>query len=443
MSYYTGVVRPTTESGAIRRARGPEHGAASALLSVFFVVAMLLAPGAGSALGAPKRPPAHAIWGPILQIWNIAFEEIPVGPPAFDSTSAYVALRDGRIAAVNLATGAVRWSNNQGVTAPPAAFGGLVFVVKDATLVGLDSATGKGGWQRALGSPAVMAPTAGALGVVVVTTKPELILLKPIDGTVSWRQPLAAPARAAPVADADRVYVGLANGNVIAVSAKTGAIEWTRKIGGQPLVLTLSGDKLFVGTSDDFLCALVASSGRQKWQWRTGGDVGGTVAADDKRVYFSSLDNSLVALGKGGGDLKWQQRLPSRPVGGPVLVGDTLLLATIASELRTFEIDHGTQTESMDLTGRPLHPPHVVPWSGLVPPRAIMLTAGGQLMAVGPVVEPPLTPFDLLWAGVVIASETLDSIEPPLVPMIYPPGRLLMPESLPPAVIKKRPTRQP
>jgi len=428
---------------AIRAARVTLCRAARVILTVLLIPALLVAPGASLAFGGPKRPPVPAFWRPIYPIWKIALDVIPVGRPAFDGTSVYVGLRDGRLTAVSQATGAVRWSINPGVTAPPAAVDGLVLAVKEATLIALDSADGRVRWQQALDAPSVLAPTVGPNWIAVITTKPELLLLHPPDGSLLWRQTLAVPVRALATGDADRIFIGLTSGQVMALSTKNGATQWTRNVGGEPLVLTLDKDRVFVGTSDDFLHALVAQSGKQKWRWRTGGDVGGAVVADNKRVYFASLDNSLVALGRGGGDLKWEQRLPSRPVGGPALIGDTLILVTVAGELKTFAIDLGTLMETVALAGRPLHRPYIVPWSGQVPPRAIVLTAGGQLLAMGPVVEPPLERFDPTSGGIARQSETIVPIEPPLVPMLYPPGRLLLPEVLPLAVVKKSPTGRP
>jgi len=401
------------------------------------LAALSLAPGAGLAFGGPKRPPVPSFWAPFYPHWSTVLEASPIGPPAFDKTHAYVGLRDGWLVAVALATGAVVWSVEAGVTTAPAATDGLVVAVSEATLFAFDGASGEARWQQSLGAPGALAPVAGPGWIAVVTTTPELIVLRPGDGRVLWRQALAAAARALPVGDADRIIVGLTGGRVVAMSVKAGTLEWTRTISGTPLVLTLIKDRLFVGSSDDFLWAIGPEGGGLKWRWRTGGDVGGTVAADTNRVYFASLDNSMVALGRGGGDQKWEQRLPSRPVGGPVLAGNTLLMATVGSEFKTFEIDRGMLTETLTLAGRPIHAPHLIDWDGPEPPRAIVLTAGGQLLAFGPIVEPPLVPLDPMPGNVVLLPETLDDVEPPLVPMIYPPGRLLPPETLPTIVVVK------
>jgi outer membrane protein assembly factor BamB len=443
LTYYTGVVRPKNVRPVIDAARRVLRWSPRALLGVFVVLALTTTHGATPATAAPKPPPVPSFWGPIYPVWHIALEGIPLGPPAFDTARAYIALRDGRLAAVSLATGGLLWSTNQAVSSPPAVIDGLVMAASGETLIGLDSATGKRRWQQPLGSTCVLAPTVGATWIAVITSKPELLLIHPSDGRLLSRQTLPAAVKVPPAGNADLVVVGLTNQQVMAVSTARGSVVWTRKIGGEPLVLTLDRDRVFVGTGDAFLCALSAANGSQKWRWRTGGDVGGAVFPTDKRVYFASLDNSLVALSRSGGDLKWEYRLPSRPVGGPVLIGDTLLLATVASQVKTFAADRGTLLETVALPGRPLHQPHMIPWTGPVPPRAVILTAGGQLIAIGPSAEPPLVPLDPMPGNLVLPPESLESVEPPLVPMLYPPGRVLLPETLPPAIIKKMPTRHP
>jgi outer membrane protein assembly factor BamB len=437
LTYYTGVVRPLPTASSIGHRR---RACAAWLRTVVVAVGLAIAIAAAAPVpvdAGPKPPPVPSFWLPIYSIWSTVFEAVPVGAPVIDRLTVFVAFRDGRLSAVSQVTGAILWSINPAATAGPEAGGGLVFIISSATLAAFDGTTGNPRWQQPLGSTASMAPVLGPGGLTVVTSKPELLMISPADGRILWRRGLSAPGQTDPVADGEHVYVGLTDGTTIAANVKTGADVWSRRFGGNALALTVIKDRLFVGTSDDFLCAVSTNSGKLKWRWRTGGDVVGAVTADAKRVYFASLDNSVVALGWSGGDLKWEQRLPSRPVGGPRVVGDSLLVATVASELKALTAAKGILYETFALTGRPAQQLLVTPWADGEPPRAIVLTGGGQLLAMGPRVEPPLESLDVTAIGSVIAPEMFDSPEPPLVPMLYPPGRLVLPETRPPLVIKK------
>jgi len=403
---------------------------------VALLVGLVLHAMAGR-LWAQKRPPDASFWSPIAVTWIQAFEAVPVGPPAFDATSAYVALSDNRLVAVALRTGAVTWTLAQALTSPPALSAGTVLVADGSTLLAVDAAAGTIRWTQDLGAPCVLAPRPGVPGIAVLTDKPELLLLRPDDGSVAWRLPLKARARTPAEGDAARVYIGLTDGTILGVDARTGQVAWTRALGSQALCLTLERDRLFIGTSDNLACSLDTDSGKVRFRWRTGGDVNGAIASDDKRVYLASMDNSITALGRGG-DMKWQQRLPSRPVGGPAVYGNVVMLTSVAADLRIFYADNGTLGDTVELPGRPIERPHVVTLQGVRPPLAVMLTAGGQLFAVSPQAEPPVVPFDPT-LGVLPSVDLLDDVEPPLVPMLYPPGRLLPPETLPVVRVIKSP----
>jgi len=395
---------------------------------------------AAVAAAQPARPPAarsktpaapSAFWFPLRTIWTQPLAGPPVGPPAFDAGCAYVALRDGGLTAVSLTTGGVLWTRSLRLTAPPAAAGGVLVAVTGAALSNLDPGTGATRWRVDLGAAATLTPLISPAGITVVTSRPEVLVLRTVDGAVAWRLPLAAPATTAPAADADHVYVGLADGTLLGITAATGAVRWTRMLPAAPVRVTAAGAHLLAGADDDFLYAVVIGSGRVAWRWRAGGDVAGAVALDIRHAYVTSLANSLFSLGRKAGDLKWERRLPSRPVSGPALYGDTLLLGTIAADLRFFAASSGAPAGTFELPGPPIHAPHVLPWNGPTPPRIVLLTAGGVLLSLGPDVEPPLVPLDPMPGRSVPKWDTRIDFEPPLVPMLYPPGRLLPPEVLP------------
>ncbi|MEP7118376.1 MAG: PQQ-binding-like beta-propeller repeat protein, partial [Acidobacteriota bacterium] len=155
-------------------------------------------------------------------------------------------------------------------------------------------------------------------------------------------------------------------------------------------------------------------SGRTRWRFRTGAPVVASAVADDQRIYLSAYDHNLRALDRHSGNLRWRSALPHRPAGAPVLVGDMVLVPSLASELASYDA----------ATGKPaLSVPSATEMTGSThfriggPPAGTRLTAvsvEGQLLAFGPRVEPaPAALGDL--PGVAVA-------EPPPAQTSPPPG---------------------
>ena len=90
---------------------------------------------------------------------------------------------------------------------------------------------------------------------------------------------------------------------------------------------------MFVGARDNLLHSLNADDGRGGWQWRTGADLLGLPLLDARRVYFIALDNILHGNNRNNGDMMWKQVLPFRPFTGPLMSGETLIVAGVAAQL--------------------------------------------------------------------------------------------------------------
>ena len=70
-----------------------------------------------------------------------------------------------------------------------------------------------------------------------------------------------------------------------------------------------------------------ASKGNARWTWRLGADVQHPAALFERLVLFATHEDVLYALDRGNGHLAWRAALPSRPLSGPVLFGDAVLVA--------------------------------------------------------------------------------------------------------------------
>ena len=328
-------------------------------------------------------------------IWQLTIDPPPAQLPAFDEHNAYLVLRDGKVCAVEHATGGTRWTSSASSTVRPASSGRHLVGADGAMAWAMEAASGREVWRRNLGASAAATPAVTPAGAVFLTVAGDLVLLAWADGREVWRARMPGPVSAPLAAGLDRVWAGLDDGRVLAVRLADGTIAWAKSLRARILGMTLIDDRLFVGASDNFLYALTAKDGGLGWRWRTGGDVVGDAVADGRRVYFTSLDAMLRAVDRRHGDLRWQRPLTTRAVGAPMLAGTQLVLAGVSPELRAFRTSDGGMTASAPLPGRPLHGPFFAPEAASAAARLIVLTAGGHLLAIGQTVEPMLVPLDM------------------------------------------------
>ncbi len=327
---------------------------------------------------------------PALQV---ALHAQPSAPAAFDATTAYVPLQGGRLVAVDLDTGRIRWSAALALTQAPAVTNGLVIVATAGAIAALDAASGAERWR--VGIPAGLAapPLADTGWVLASLASGELLALRAMDGHELWRQPLSAPATARPIAAAHGVYVPLADGQVAALALDTGAVRWTRRLGGPPADLLVLDDRLFVGAEDRHFYCLNTENGRVRWSQRIGARPAGAPVVDEARVYYVALDNILYAFDRGGGSRKWHRPLSVRPSGGPLLVGDLVLVPAVAAEVHAYEAATGEPAGRAAIDADVAAPPQIIPGIHAAFTRIALVTREGVFTLFARRVEPAPVPM--------------------------------------------------
>ena len=136
---------------------------------------------------------------------------------------------------------------------------------------------------------------------------------------------------APPAPDGERLYLPLKDGRVVALSLQTGDEIWTKKLAEPAVGILPVGNRVFVGARDNQFHSLSADDGDADWRWPTGADLLGLPVLDAKRVYFIALDNILRGHNRNNGYMIWKQVLPFRPFTGPLLSGETLIVAGVAA----------------------------------------------------------------------------------------------------------------
>jgi hypothetical protein len=261
--------------------------------------------------------------------------------------------------------------------------------------------------------------------LVVAMATGEVRALRATDGQLIWARDLKSPAHALPALAADRVYVPTTDGHIVALRVETGEPVWTRRLGGAPNDILALNERIYAGSQDNYFYCVMAEDGTIDWRQRTGADVIGRPVADDRYVYFVSLDNVLRAMNLVTGGQQWMRPLPIRPAWGPVRAGATIVVAGETPPLRAFNAKDGVASGVMTgVASQPPGPPAAAVADApekKAPAAFLALAPEAKLAAAPHLLQDPLTHgpsllmlFEEIARG---ASATLvtHSVEPPLI----------------------------
>jgi outer membrane protein assembly factor BamB len=357
---------------------------------------------------------------PVDTLWGLALNNALTRGPAFDGTRAFFPIEGDRLAAYDLISGQQLWMVASKPAMDPVAGGGLVFIREAGTIKALRAADGSLAWELPFADDLAAHPVWDNGWLIVASTSGEVRAFRATDGQLIWTRDLKSPAHAAPALAADRVYVPTRDGRIVALRVESGEPLWERHLGGAPNEILALDDRLFAGSQDNFFYCVMAADGRVDWRWRTGGDVIGKPVADDRLVYFVSLDNVLRAMNQVSGGQQWMRPLPIRPAWGPVKAGATIIVAGQAPVLRAYNAKDGVAAAGT-LTGVVPAPPDP---TATTPPPYLPLAAEAYVAAEPYVLAHPVTHAPLLLmlfheiARGASATLVAHSLEPVLIPAV-------------------------
>jgi outer membrane protein assembly factor BamB len=280
------------------------------------------------------------------------------------------------------------------VHSQPAVGAGLLFVVEEGAIVALHDSDGSIAWRIAFAETAA-APLVFDNGwLIAAADSGSVFAFRASDGGTVWRSDVGARANARPALAADRVYIPTTDRRIVALHVESGMPLWERRLGGLPNDVLALDDRLYVGSDDNYLYCIDAKDGLVAWRWQTGADVIGLPAADERLMYFVSLDNLLRALDKRSGNQRWKRPLPLRPTTGPVRARDALIVSGVAPMLRAYFARDGTPAGEVTTEGELAAPPYVFenPDAAAVIVVTRNLAKGAIVSALSLAAPPPPTP---------------------------------------------------
>jgi len=247
--------------------------------------------------------------------------------------------------AVDAATGTKLWSvaADGGIPGAPAHADGLiVFATDSGTVEAVDAATGAKAWMASAGDP-VIGSVAIADGTVIVSTNGgethhgTLVALDLKTGAQRWRTDVGYFGRVGtPGIAGGRVYgsTGLDasapnSHHVVVLDLATGTLDWEFANASDDPVYTpaISGDQTFIPGEDHTLTRVDASSGMVVWTFAADGVVEVVPALAGNAVYAASNNGSTFAVDRVTGKELWSVPIRGVPY-GPTVAGGMLLIGT-------------------------------------------------------------------------------------------------------------------
>jgi outer membrane protein assembly factor BamB len=233
--------------------------------------------------------------------WKFKTNGKVISSAAVVAGTVYFGSTDGKLYAVDSATGLTRWSFAAGgpVNSSPLVAGGSVYFGSvDGNFYALDARTAQVAWKfQTSGERRFTAP-----GIHGILPKTEM-MPDPFDVFLS-----------SPTLVDGKVIFGSGDYNVYALDARTGALQWKFTTGNvvhaSPAV---SGGIVYVGSWDRYLYALDAGTGKTIWRFQTGDDkviynqvgIASSAAVANGVVFFGCRDGHLYAVDAKTGIQKW------------------------------------------------------------------------------------------------------------------------------------------
>ncbi len=305
------------------------------------------------------RPGQPALF-PMTSVFSVPLDAPIEGPLATDGTRVFVATRTGLVALG--ANGEIAWQSAGAAAtgALAAGPGALIVHGADGTVASLDPANGSLRWRVATTVSGALPPVLDRDRVLVAGN--GIAALDLPSGRVLW---LASEARATttPAAGPSWIVAGESEGALRCRDRATGLERWTYHAKGASFLappLVDRGKRVLVGTTDRRILALDPRNGRVVWSWKVGADVQDPAAILHDLVLVPAFDAVLYGMARGSGNLELRIPLPSRPLSGPLLAKDSVIVACSESDVVGFSGRTGQSLGSMKTPDEIRTPPLLV-----------------------------------------------------------------------------------
>lgn len=373
------TVLPGTREDALGPSAGQDANPAEATDPIVLPVAQTnegwLQPG-----GSPANAPGHLAIGPTLsRLWSQSAGEGSGGggrviaSPIVSGGRIYVLDAGMNVTALSANGGGQLWRTSlvpEGKSS--GGFGGglasdntrIYATTVFGEVVALDAASGGVVWRKPVGSSLRSAPTLADGVLYFTSTGNAVFAFRTSDGSEAWKaEGIAAQTSVlssnSPAVSRGFIVAPMTSGEIAAFSTDSGVQAWTDNlasadpvsgassigsIAGRPVI---EGGQVFAISNAGQMGAFALTSGQREWARDISGSQTPWVAGD--YVFVISGGNSLMAVSRRTGAIRWKAQLPGKAWAGPVLGGGRLLAVSSEGNLATVSAQTGQVLTTTEL----------------------------------------------------------------------------------------------
>lgn len=276
---------------------------------------------------------------PLAEHWHRSFEKTAFGAvPVIAGGTIYLGDLDGTFHALDLETGATRWSFKAEAAGFPSAAAvsldpalPLVVVGDDTGVVrSFDRATGKVAWEyetdgEISGGPTIL-PAAGGVParVLVGSQDASLACLALADGAVVWKHSIADQIRCSPTVVGGRVLIAGCDGKLHVIDAATGAETAAVPIDGPTGTTPAAAvGRVYFGTEGGTFFGIDVGAGAVAWKMAPAANAQAyrsSAAVADGLAIVGTRGKAVEAFALADGARKWRRAMRGRVDASPVVL---------------------------------------------------------------------------------------------------------------------------
>jgi outer membrane protein assembly factor BamB len=261
------------------------------------------------------------------------------GTPAIANETAYVGAYDGALYAFDLTSGERRWRQPLGdaIGSSPVYHHGVVYIAVEyyepsGSVAAVDAATGDVRWFDDW-------PTSHPHSTIGIDPEAGRLVVGSNDGNCyawtfpglerAWAFETGRPIKGPVAVHRGTAIFGSWDRTLYGVALADGSERWRVDTGGEVMAgpAVGPGPVAYVGNHAGTVFAVDARSGEVRWETDTHGSVIGSLAATAEHVLVGSYDRHLYALRADDGSTTWRHRGEGRATSAPLVTKDAIYYA--------------------------------------------------------------------------------------------------------------------